>query len=78
MLDGNRCCGTIGSELVLRLGHEGGEQALRRPHTRPMDFTGKPMKGFVFVAEEGLATDEDLREWVGLAVAFCAGLPPRK
>ena len=54
MLDGNMCCGIVGDRLMLRLGAELAEQALKRAHVQPMDFTGRPMTGMVFVAPEGL------------------------
>ena len=54
MLDGNMCCGIVGDRLMLRLGAELAEQALKRTHVQPMDFTGRPMTGMVFVAPEGL------------------------
>ena len=77
MLDGNMCCGVIGDELVLRLGPEGADEALDKPHTRPMDFTGRPLKGFVFVAARGVETDDGLRSWVEQAAEFAASLAPK-
>jgi TfoX/Sxy family transcriptional regulator of competence genes len=78
MLCGNMACGVVKDDLCLRLGHELGEQALAEPHTRPMDFTGKPMRGFVYVDPEGTKTDDDLRRWVERAVAFASTLPPKQ
>ena len=52
LLEGNMCCGVLGDRLVLRLGAE----ALREPHTRPMDFTGRAMASMMYVAPEGYAT----------------------
>ena len=77
MVKGHMCCGITGDELMLRVGPAGQEEALRRPHTREMDFTGRPMKGYVFVAAEGFATPEALAEWVARAEAFVSTLPPR-
>lgn len=77
MLAGHMCCGVVGNELVLRLGPEGTEAALEKPHTRPMDFTGRPLKGFVFVAREGAGTDEAVQHWVEQAAAFAESLPPK-
>jgi TfoX/Sxy family transcriptional regulator of competence genes len=77
MLDGNMCCGVVKDELMLRLGEERGSRALEQPHARPMDFTGRPMKGFVFVSPEGIATDDALRKWVRQAVDFASSLPPK-
>ena len=76
MVDGHMACGIAGDELMLRLGPEGAEAALRRPHVRPMDFTGRPMKGMVFVAPKGLR-GAALRRWVEAAAAFARTLPPR-
>ncbi len=76
MVDGHMACGVAGEELMLRLGADGAEAALERPHVRPMDFTGRPLTGMVFVAERGLRGPA-LARWVGQAVAFVATLPPK-
>ena len=47
MLNGNMCCGVTNDDLMVRVGADGLEDALDQPHARPMDFTGRPMKGFV-------------------------------
>jgi TfoX/Sxy family transcriptional regulator of competence genes len=75
MLNGNMCCGVLKSDLVLRLGPDGADKALHEPHTREMDFTGRPMKGMVYVEPQGIATDKALRRWVGSAVKFAGSLP---
>lgn len=75
MLNGNMCCGVIGKDLVLRLGDKGAARALAEPHTRPMDFTGKPLKSMVYVGPAGYRTDDDLRAWVKQAVGFVKSLP---
>jgi len=77
MVGGNMCCGVTGGDLMLRLGADGADAALDEPHARPMDFTGRPMAGFVFVAAEGTATSSDLQRWVDRAVQFAASLPPK-
>ena len=76
MVRGHMACGIVGDDLMLRLGAEGAETALERPQVRPMDFTGKPMTGMVYVGEEGLR-GAALRRWVGKAVLFVGGLPPK-
>lgn len=53
------------------------DEALRRPHAREMDFTGRPMRGFVVVAAAGLKSDAVLKEWVGRGRAFAAILPAK-
>ena len=77
MLNGNMCCGVEGDNLMVRTGPDAYDDALARPHARVFDFTGRPMRGFVYVASEGLATEAALREWVSTAVAFAGSLPPK-
>ena len=76
MVNGHMACGIVGDELMLRLGADGAERALERPHVRPMDFTGKPMTGMVFVGAEGLR-GAALQRWIGKAVGFVGTLPPK-
>ncbi len=76
MLDGHMCCGVVGSDLMLRLGPDGADDALERPHVRPMDFTGRPMASMVFVEPAGLE-GTSLRGWVEAATAFVHTLPPK-
>ena len=77
MLDGNMACGIHGNELVVRVGKENLEDALSRQHSRPFDMTGRPLRGFVYVAAEGLGTDEELAEWAGRGIAYATSLPPK-
>ncbi|MGB5049152.1 MAG: TfoX/Sxy family protein [Caldilineaceae bacterium] len=77
MWRGNMTVGITNEGLMVRVGKENNEKSLAYPHTRPMDFTGKPMKGFIYVAPEGVATDDDLRAWVGRGVAFSETLPAK-
>ena len=78
MLAGNMCVGVEHDRLMVRLGQELYEEALTRPHAAPMDFTGRPMKGFVFVAPGGISTPAALQGWVDLGVQFCRTLPAKK
>lgn len=78
LVGGHMACGIVGDELMLRLGNEGADAALDEPHTRPMDFTGKPLKSMVYVAREGFAGDDDLRAWVARGTAFAQSLPPKR
>ena len=77
MVGGHMACGVIGDDLVLRLGPDGAEDALERPGVRPMDFTGRPMKGYVYVAPDGIGDDRALGEWLDRALAFVATLPAK-
>ena len=76
MVAGNMCCGVNKDDLMLRVGADGHNAALRRPHARAMDFTWRPMKSMVFVDAAGIAGDEDLRDWIDTALAFVRTLPP--
>jgi TfoX/Sxy family transcriptional regulator of competence genes len=77
LLGGNMCTGIVGEELMVRVGPDAYAEALERPHAREMDFTGRSMKGFVYVGCEGLESDADLRSWVGRGVVFAGSLPAR-
>ena len=69
-------CGIVGGELMVRLAPSTHEEALSRPHARPMDFTGRPMKGMVYVATGGTRQETALAEWVDRGAGFAASLPP--
>lgn len=75
MLHGKMCCGVVKDDLVVRVGPEQYEKALSQPHARPMDFTGRPLRGFVFVDPTGYKTDKPLAKWVEQAVEFAMTLP---
>lgn len=77
MLDGNMACGIHGSELIVRVGRDNFEDALSQPHTRPFDMTGRLMRGFVFVSEQGIAADSELATWTDRGIAYAASLPPK-
>jgi TfoX/Sxy family transcriptional regulator of competence genes len=76
MVNGNMACGVVGGDLMLRLGAEGAEAALARPHVREMDFTGRPMTGMVYVDPAG-QRGVGLRTWVERAVAHARSLPAK-
>lgn len=75
MLSGNMCCGVTGDHLMVRVGPEGLDDAMAQPHARPMDFTGRPMKGFVYVGPLGTEQDDSLKRWVQRGVDFAGTLP---
>ncbi len=77
MLGGNMCAGIVGEELMLRVGPDAYQASLARPHAREMDFTGRSLKGMVYVAVDGVADDADLSSWLEIAVSFAGGLPPK-
>jgi TfoX/Sxy family transcriptional regulator of competence genes len=74
---GNMCCGINQDVLMARVGPDQYENAMTNTHAREMDFTGKSLKGFVYVDPEGFAEDEQLEYWVGLCETFTASLPAK-
>ena len=77
MLRGNMAAGIIGSELMVRVGPDAYVDALALPHVRPMDVTGRPMRGFVLVGAEGIATRAALRKWLARGLGFAGTLPAK-
>ena len=78
LLDGRMFCGIVKNDLMVRVGPERYETALRTPHARPMDFTGRPMTGYVFVGPAGYSREKTLARWVKSGTRFVATLsPPR-
>ena len=75
LCSGRMCCGIVGDDLMVRVGPNRYEESLGKPHVRPMDFTGRPMTGYVYVAPAGRRTEPSLRAWVTLASRFVATLP---
>ena len=75
MHHGNMCCGVVGEELMVSVGAEAYEEALGQPHARAMDFTGRPLRGMVYVGTPGFESDEDLDAWVARGTAFTRSLP---
>jgi TfoX/Sxy family transcriptional regulator of competence genes len=70
MVNGKMCLGVDKQRLMVRLDPAGMDEALARQGCKPMDFTGRPMKGFVFVHPEGHESESQLRYWIDLALAF--------
>lgn len=77
LVRGNMCCGVVGERLMVRVGPAAYEAALSQPHAGEMNFTGRPMKGFVYVEPEGVESDRALRKWVARATGFVLELPPK-
>lgn len=77
MLNGHMCCGVIKNKLMARVGAEQYESSLLKPYTHTMDFTGKPLKGFIYVDPDGIESDEALEDWVNFCKDFIFSLPPK-
>src|SRR5262245_65968517 len=63
MYKGKMCCGIVGRDLMVRILEKDMPSALKHPHVRPMDFTGKPLGGIVYVAPQGVAEGDSFRSW---------------
>lgn len=78
LINGKMCCGVIGNKLVARVGPERYESALTRPHTKPMDFTGRPLRSFVYVLPRGVQSPATLKGWVDLTLRYAKSLPAKR
>jgi TfoX/Sxy family transcriptional regulator of competence genes len=70
MVEDKMCVGILKNELMARIDPEIYQEALAKKGCREMDFTGRPMKGFVLIAPEGIDMDEDLECWIQLALDY--------
>jgi TfoX/Sxy family transcriptional regulator of competence genes len=77
LVNGNMACGVEKENLVIRVGPEHYERALSKPSARPMDFTGRSLKGFVYVSPQGYRTKATLKKWVDLGAGFAKSLPKK-
>lgn len=78
MVAGSMACGIMGDDLLARVARDRHEEALARPHTRVMAFTGRPMRGFVIVGAPAIKTKAALKKWVDETVAVAVTQPKRK
>ncbi len=74
---GHMFCGVNGDDLMVRVGPAAYEKSLSRAHVREMDFTGRPLKGMVYVGPAGVRTAKQLRSWVDRGLEFARSLPPK-
>ena len=77
LLRGNMCVGVWKEFLIVRCGKNAYDEALNQPHVKKFDITGKAMTGWVMVQPGGVETEDDLRDWVQLAVKFVGTLPDK-
>lgn len=77
LMNGNMCVGVWGDQLIIRIGIEAAQSIADEPFVKPMDITGRPMRGWAMILPEGLGEDDQLRRYVDMAIFFCAGLPPK-
>ncbi len=77
MSSGHMFVGIAKSMLMVRVGPAAYAEALQKPHVREMDFTGRPMRGYVYVDAAGIERDEELAYWVHAGIAFVGTLPAK-
>ena len=77
LLQGNMACGVNGANLIVRISPDSYAAAINQPFVRPFDMTGRPMKGWILVAPEGVKTKRQLGAWVRRGVEFARTLPPK-
>jgi TfoX/Sxy family transcriptional regulator of competence genes len=78
LLHGNMAVGIASTgELMVRVGPDGADDAIKRPHTRQFEMRGRAMTGWILVAPEGLRTKRQLGPWVRRGTALAASLPPK-
>jgi TfoX/Sxy family transcriptional regulator of competence genes len=78
LVRGHMSVGIVQDKLMVRVGPESYDRVLRERHARRMDFTGRPMKGFVYVVPSGYESDSDLELWVGRGVSYVSSLPDER
>lgn len=77
MVHGHMACGIVGETLMLRLPVADADGYLKEPHVRVMDFTGHPMRGFLFVDPPAIKSGPGLRKWVSRAASYAESQPPK-
>ncbi len=77
MVDGKMCCGVLQDNLVLRVSAQDYEESLTHPNSRPMDFTGRPMKGFLYISSDGYQHQQDLQTWLAKGLAYVDASPQK-
>ena len=77
LFDGNMAVGVLGEDLVARVGPDAEEESLALPGARPMDFTGRPMKGWIFVESGAVSEDDALGSWIDRSLDFVGTLEPK-
>lgn len=77
MVDGNMCVGVVNDQLMLRVGPDQYNELLTKEFVKEMDFTGKPMRGLIYLQAEGFCEDDELKQWIDKALNFVLTLPPK-
>jgi len=77
LINGNMACGVNKDNLVVRIDPEKDGALLKKPHTKPFDLTGRPMKGWLLIEADGVKTDRQLSAWIREGVEFASKLPAK-
>jgi TfoX/Sxy family transcriptional regulator of competence genes len=78
LADGKMVCGVINDDLIVRVDPEASEALLKQAGVRPFDFSGRTMKGFLYVGPKALNTDKKLAGWLERSLEYVIKLPPKK
>lgn len=77
IVQGNLACCVLNDDVIVRVPKEGYDAILKLPHVREMDYSGRPMRGWVCVGPEAMSTDASLAEWVRYGASTALALPPK-
>ena len=77
LVDGKMVCGVERDRMVVRVGPDRYDALLKEPHVKPMDFTGRPLRGFLYVLPEGLKRPAQLKRWVDTSFTYARSLPQK-
>lgn len=77
MIKGNLSCGVNKENMIVRVGPDSYEAALKKPHVSEFDMTGRPMKGWIQVGDAGYEDDDELKGWIEQGVGFALSLPAK-
>ena len=77
LINGNMSCGVHKQAMIVRLSNEDSDAALKLPHVKLFDMTGRPMKGWIMVEQQGTSSDKAVQGWVEKGVAYASSLPPK-
>jgi len=78
MVSNHMCCGVVNNKLMARVGPDNYAKCLAMKHVSEMDFTGKAMKGMVYVSPQGIGSGANLSKWIGMCMDFVESLPAKK
>jgi len=78
MLKDKMMCGIVKDDLMVRVLDDMFDELLKKPHSREMDFTGRPMRGFLYVSPDGIKTDKQLNYWLDVGIEYVLMSPPKK